>query len=197
MTHGVNSDAILRIADIGRILGQMQASPTGVRFSDLAKVCEHFSGPPRLSGSSHAVFKTAWPGDPRVNIQNDKGKAKAHQVRQVLAAISKLKGHRQAAAGQAARGPDTPAEGQQGPPPDLVTVRKGHPERWNPAGAAVGVERTRQTMTNNDCDIPAERKSWTDNKMALLGSSGECQRPTKLTPRYKAISDRPHSSPSQ
>ena len=29
-------------------------------------------------------------GDPRVNIQNDKGKAKAYQVRQVLMAIDKL-----------------------------------------------------------------------------------------------------------
>jgi hypothetical protein len=65
-----------------------------VRFADLAKVCEHFFGPPRQSGSSHAVFKTPWPGDPRVNIQNDKGKAKAYQVRQVLEAISKLKGQR-------------------------------------------------------------------------------------------------------
>ncbi len=82
------------MADIDKILGQMQASPTGVRFADLAKVCEHFFGPPRQSGSSHAVFKTPWPGDPRVNIQNDKGKAKAYQVRQVLEAISKLKGQR-------------------------------------------------------------------------------------------------------
>jgi fructose-specific component phosphotransferase system IIB-like protein len=35
------------------------------------------------------VFKTPWRGDPRVNIQNDKGKAKAYQVRQVLKAIDK------------------------------------------------------------------------------------------------------------
>jgi hypothetical protein len=35
--------------------------------------------------------KTPWPGDPRINIQNDKGKAKAYQVRQVLLAIDKLK----------------------------------------------------------------------------------------------------------
>jgi hypothetical protein len=82
------------VADIAKILSQMQASPTSVRFADLAKVCEHFFGPPRQSGSSHAVFKTPWPGDPRVNIQNDKGKAKAYQVRQVLEAISKLKGQR-------------------------------------------------------------------------------------------------------
>lgn len=33
---------------------------------------------------------TPWPGDPRVNIQSDKGKAKAYQVRQVLRAIAKL-----------------------------------------------------------------------------------------------------------
>ncbi|MFT7564439.1 MAG: hypothetical protein ACI8ZT_002093, partial [Bacteroidia bacterium] len=30
------------------------------------------------------------PGDRRVNIQNDKGKAKPYQVRQVLLAIGKL-----------------------------------------------------------------------------------------------------------
>ncbi len=49
-----------------------------------------FFGPPRPSSGSHAVYKTPWLGDPRVNIQNDKGKAKAYQVRQVLAAIERL-----------------------------------------------------------------------------------------------------------
>jgi hypothetical protein len=39
--------------------------------------------------SSHAVFKMPWPGDPRVNIQDSKGKAKAYQVGQVLKAIDK------------------------------------------------------------------------------------------------------------
>lgn len=32
-----------------------------------------------------------WPGDPRVNIQNEKGRAKAYQVRQVLLAMDKLR----------------------------------------------------------------------------------------------------------
>lgn len=36
------------------------------------------------------MFKTPWPEDPRVNIQNDKGKAKPYQVRQVLKAIDKV-----------------------------------------------------------------------------------------------------------
>ena len=70
----------------------MRNAPANVRYGDLLKVCEHFFGVPRQSGSSHAVFKTPWPGDPRVNIQNDHGKAKAYQVRQVLKAIDKLEG---------------------------------------------------------------------------------------------------------
>ena len=60
-------------------------------FSDLYRVCEHFLGEPRRKGTSHCVFKTPWLGDPRVNIQNDNGKARAYQVRQVVAAIRRLK----------------------------------------------------------------------------------------------------------
>lgn len=78
------------MADIEDILSQMKRNPKGIRFNDLAKVCEHFFGKPRQSGSSHKVFKTPWPGDPRVNIQNAKGKAKPYQVRQVLLAIDRL-----------------------------------------------------------------------------------------------------------
>ena len=78
------------MADIEDILKQMKRSPKGIRFNDLSKVCEHFFGEPRQSGSSHKVFKTPWQGDPRVNIQNAKGKAKPYQVRQVLQAIDRL-----------------------------------------------------------------------------------------------------------
>lgn len=70
-------------------LAAMRTNPRDVTFKDLERVCEHYFGTPRRSGSSHVVFKTPWPGDPRVNIQNDKGKAKAYQVRQVIAAIDK------------------------------------------------------------------------------------------------------------
>ena len=68
----------------------MRAQPGGVRFADLKKVCEAYFGKPRQDGSSHAVYKTPWPGDPRVNIQNAGGKAKPYQVRQVLQAIEQL-----------------------------------------------------------------------------------------------------------
>jgi hypothetical protein len=74
-----------------KLIARMEREPNNVRFGELMKVCVHFFGEPRRSGTSHTVFKMPWPGDPRVNIQDDKGKAKAYQVRQVLAAIAKLK----------------------------------------------------------------------------------------------------------
>ena len=75
---------------IEKILEKMRSEPANVRFADLQRVCESFFGKPRQSGSSHTVYKTPWPGNPRVNIQNDKGKAKPYQVRQVLLAIERL-----------------------------------------------------------------------------------------------------------
>ena len=80
------------MSDTDKLLALIERHPTNVRFSDLMRVCKQYFGEPRQRGTSHAVFKTPWPGDPRVNIQDDKGKAKAYQVRQVLAAIAKLKG---------------------------------------------------------------------------------------------------------
>ena len=78
------------MAEVAKILDRMRISPAQIRFADLYKVCVAFLGEPRQSGSSHAVFKTPWPGDPRVNIQNDKGKAKPYQVRQVLLAVDRM-----------------------------------------------------------------------------------------------------------
>jgi hypothetical protein len=72
------------------IVEEMEAD-ADIAFDDLAKVCEHYFGKPRQKGSSHRVYRTPWAGDPRVNIQNDRGKAKRYQVRQVLKAIEKLR----------------------------------------------------------------------------------------------------------
>ena len=59
--------------NLEKILRQMREAPQNVRYADV-----------------HCVFKTPWPGDPRVNVQNKNGYAKPYQVRQVLAAIAKL-----------------------------------------------------------------------------------------------------------
>jgi len=69
----------------------MRESPRNVRFSDLERVCEHFFGPSRQTGSSHRIYKTPWTGDPRINIQRGcNGMAKVYQIKQVLAALERL-----------------------------------------------------------------------------------------------------------
>lgn len=84
-----------RLADI---LDKMKQNSKNVRFQDLCKVCDFYFGQARQSGSSHRIYKTPWQGDPRVNVQNHKGYAKAYQVKQVLLAIERLElehhGHR-------------------------------------------------------------------------------------------------------
>ena len=78
------------MANIEKLLKQIKGNPKGVQFSDLCKICKHYFGKPRQSGSSHRIYKTPWQGDPRVNIQNKNGKAKAYQVKQVLKAVERM-----------------------------------------------------------------------------------------------------------
>jgi len=77
------------VVAVAKLVTAMRKNPRNVRYDDLHRVCEYYFGAPRRTSGSHAVFKTPWPGDPRVNIQNSNGQAKPYQVRQVLAAIDK------------------------------------------------------------------------------------------------------------
>lgn len=77
---------------IEALVEHMRNAPANVRYTDLCKVCDHYFGKARQDSGSHRIYKTPWHGDPRVNIQGDKGKAKAYQVRQVLKAIEKMEG---------------------------------------------------------------------------------------------------------
>jgi predicted RNA binding protein YcfA (HicA-like mRNA interferase family) len=81
---------------IEELVKQMRETPKDVKFADVCRVCDHYFGEfgeVRQKGS-HIIYKTPWQGDPRINIQNDKGKAKAYQVRQVLKAIERLEAER-------------------------------------------------------------------------------------------------------
>ena len=78
--------------DMLAVLNELRRNPRGVRFRDLAWLCDACFGEPRKRSGSHRVYRTPWPGDPRVNIQSVKGMAKAYQVRQVIRAIEKLEG---------------------------------------------------------------------------------------------------------
>jgi len=91
LTNGIINDTILtrKMGSIENIVQQMKGNPKGVRFADLCKVCDYYFGEGRQK-SGHSIYKTPWQGDPRINIQNDKGMGKAYQVRQVLKAIEKL-----------------------------------------------------------------------------------------------------------
>ena len=80
------------MAIVETLLESWRREPVNVTYKDLVNVRIACFCKPRRGGSSHAVFKTPWPGDPRVNMQNAKGKAKPYQVRQVLKAIEKLEG---------------------------------------------------------------------------------------------------------
>lgn len=75
---------------IVQIVVRMKRNPKGVRFRDLCRVCDFYFGAPRRASGSHRVYRTPWQGNPRINIQDDHGEAKAYQVRQVLAAIELL-----------------------------------------------------------------------------------------------------------
>jgi hypothetical protein len=77
------------VSSIENLVQQFEKNPQNVRFADLCKVCNHYFGKARTK-SSHYIYKTPWQGDPRINIQNDNGKAKVYQVRQVVKAIKKL-----------------------------------------------------------------------------------------------------------
>ena len=65
------------------------SNPKNVKFSDLLQICIKNFGNPRIRGSHH-IFKTPWPGDPRINIQKDGNMAKSYQVIIVQKALEKL-----------------------------------------------------------------------------------------------------------
>lgn len=80
--------------DVVCAIGFLRRDPKGIRFRELAAICDRFFGEPRQRGTSHRVYRTPWPGDPRVNIQNERGMAKPYQVRQVIRALEKLNDER-------------------------------------------------------------------------------------------------------
>ena len=78
---------------IDEALEELEGDEGNIRFKRLLTICEEFYGKPRVKGSHH-IFKTPWPGDPRINLQEGGGggKAKPYQVRQVIQALKRSKG---------------------------------------------------------------------------------------------------------
>ena len=70
-----------------KVVEQMRQSPNNVRFSDLCRVCDQFFGEAHQKGTSHRRYEIGLPDEPPIDVQDDRGKAKAYQVRQVLKAL--------------------------------------------------------------------------------------------------------------
>ena len=75
---------------IDDIVKQLERSPSNVRFDELCKICDYYFGEARQKGTSHRIYKMPWRGDPRVNIQEENGKGKTYQVRQIIKALKRL-----------------------------------------------------------------------------------------------------------
>jgi len=90
LTDDTNNGIIIYMTKVEDTVAKIRRNPKGVRFRDLCTVCDFYFGEARQKGSSHRIYKTPWQGNPRINIQNHEGMAKAYQVRQVLRAIDRL-----------------------------------------------------------------------------------------------------------
>ncbi len=92
MINGIINDIISKrdMDSINEIIKELERSPSNVRFTDLCNICDHYFGEARQKSSSHRIYKTPWQGDPRINIQEEKGKGKDYQVRQVVKALKRL-----------------------------------------------------------------------------------------------------------
>ena len=88
--HSIYTDTMSPRKNTAPILDALRRNPKGVRFLDLCRLCDEYFGEPRRKGTSHRVYRTPWSGDPRVNIQERGGMAKAYQVRQVIKAIERM-----------------------------------------------------------------------------------------------------------
>jgi hypothetical protein len=71
-------------------LKALEGSRANMRFREVVALCTRFFGKPRIRGSHH-IFKTPWPGNPRLNLQEQGGDAKPYQVRDVIRALKKLR----------------------------------------------------------------------------------------------------------
>ncbi|HMS37235.1 MAG TPA: hypothetical protein PKA93_08755 [Arachnia sp.] len=51
------------MARVEKLVAEMHRTPKGVRFADLARVCNHYFGEPRQQDTSHRVYRMPWQRD--------------------------------------------------------------------------------------------------------------------------------------
>ncbi|MCI0661682.1 MAG: toxin HicA [Acidobacteria bacterium] len=76
--------------NIDAVIEELKHNEESLRFRRLKAICDHFFGKPRIRGAHH-IYATGIPEFPLVNIQNNKGKAKPYQVRQVRKVLETIR----------------------------------------------------------------------------------------------------------
>lgn len=77
------------MADCEDLLARARNNPKGLRFDQICTLAECYGWEFARTRGSHHIYKRAGTIQP-MNFQNDKGKAVAYQVKQLLAAIDSI-----------------------------------------------------------------------------------------------------------
>ena len=80
----------LILAKIDKLIQQAITSPQNLTFNQLCTLCLHFGMKLRKKRGSHRIYKREYPPKFTISIQDDDGKAKPYQVKQLL---DKVKEH--------------------------------------------------------------------------------------------------------
>lgn len=73
---------------LGGLLKRAKGSPASLRFAEICRLAEGFGFTPDRQKGSHKIFVHQEVGQ-IMNFQDDRGMAKAYQVRQLLACVEK------------------------------------------------------------------------------------------------------------
>lgn len=77
------------MADCEKLLARARTSPKNVRFTEVCQLAECYGFTFARGDGSHRVYKRdGWPKV--MNFQDDNGKAKPYQVKQLLNAIDEI-----------------------------------------------------------------------------------------------------------
>jgi len=78
------------LSKIERLIQKALTSPQNLRFAELQKLCSYFGMKLRNTDGSHFVYKRMEEPKFTISIQNDNGKAKEYQVRQLMSKVKEL-----------------------------------------------------------------------------------------------------------
>ena len=74
----------ISVSRIDKLIQKALVAPQNLSFSELCTLCRHFGMKRRKGSGGHRIYKRESPPFFTLSIQDDDGKAKPYQVRQLL-----------------------------------------------------------------------------------------------------------------